>query len=86
MKFAHIRPPKVNGVTPSKGGITIAFNYEGNSCYSYACAYCHPNDNYNKRLGRAKAGGRLNSQKHVKYLDNIDSPKELIDILVQDLI
>ena len=33
---------------------------------AYAVSFCHPNDNYNKRLGRIKAFGRLKSAEYLE--------------------
>lgn len=53
----------------SKGGVTIAYHYDSPSgvCV-FAMAWCSPKDVFNKRVGRAKAGGRLRSEKQSETL------------------
>lgn len=67
IKFVHIRFPETNGlevfegtISP-RGGITIAIEDKGDHWLA-AQAMCHPRDNYVKKLGRAKAEGRLKSR------------------------
>lgn len=58
--FIHIRPHDVD--TNPKGGVTVAIEGDEDKGYAFAVAQCHSKDNYNKRVGRAKAAGRLLSQ------------------------
>ena len=60
VKFHHIR-----GYGP-RGGLTIAYYQPVPGKIYYAEAHCHPKDNYNKKLGRMKAEGRLNSPRFVQ--------------------
>jgi hypothetical protein len=66
VKFFHMRPEDVKD--SPKGGVTVAFidrtpEKDAHTAHRFdlACAWCHPADNYNKKLGRAKAEGRLKS-------------------------
>ena len=72
VKFLHYRAyeevwneetEEVEHVISSNGGTTVAY-VEGEAGISYAFAYCHDLDRYNKELGRIKAAGRLNSDKY----------------------
>ena len=45
-------------VIEGKGGVTVAY-IAGEEGVSYAEAFCHENDNYNKTIGRFIASGRL---------------------------
>lgn len=70
-KIVHARtsvPIIKNDVEVGQGYVpyaTLAYQIEGITSaglhVSYAAAYCHPNDNYVKKVGRAKALGRLRS-------------------------
>ena len=60
VKFHHIR----NKENMGKGGMTVAYEQQTDGTIAYALAQCHPNDNYNKSLGRAKSAGRLMSEKY----------------------
>lgn len=67
-KFSHLRRLQVLAgdsaptISP-RGGATVAFvedrDVDGNVITVAAVAFCHDNDNYNRRLGRAKAAGQL---------------------------
>lgn len=80
-RFIHYRAirdatPVELGINPvkemyidSRGGATVCFipaSAEEQQPIVYAVANCHPNDNYNKRLGRVKSQGRLKSD-HVDH-------------------
>lgn len=75
VNFLH-RRPMVDGRISNSGGFTVAFE-EVDEGIRYAVAYCHPNDNFNKKTGRIKAEGRLNSPRYVDQVDmNFDAFKE----------
>lgn len=78
MRFCHIRNYDLNGQVLAKGGTTVAYINMGNGIYQFAVAKCHPNDVYNKKQGRAKAGGKLRSPKHVQIVDKITDVSDLI--------
>lgn len=71
IKFHHIRNKFIeyknqfNGVASieSKGGTTIAYevvNTDNNTkIINYAVARCNPQDNFNRKIGRAISEGRL---------------------------
>jgi len=63
IRFAHRRIITPEGTISSKGGMTIAYEQQGNTI-NYAVARCHGNDNFVKSQGRVKAAGRLLSDKH----------------------
>jgi len=63
IRFAHIRIIAPDGHIDSKGGLTIAYEQQGNTI-NYAIARCHERDNFVKSQGRVKAAGRLLSDKH----------------------
>lgn len=87
VKFMHLRAhgaaemQEINGeevyVEPvlATGGCTIAYKVEpmdgDKQAVRYAFAKCHEFDNFNKRTGRIKAAGRLQSA-HAAYLETID--------------
>lgn len=85
-KFIHIRSYNVDGSVCPRGGITIAYIIDGNSIYA-AEALCHPNDNFNKHIGRAKAAGRLKSDKYrfVYPLLDGETVKEAKQRLISEL-
>lgn len=83
-KFAHIRP-RVDGVIPPCGGVTVAYEDIGNGVYLYTLAKCAPHDNFQKRLGRVKAKGRMNSEKYHNYIDGIKSDKEFVAYVAYSL-
>lgn len=45
----------------AKAGATVAY-VEGEEGISFATAWCHPRDRYQKSVGRLKASCRLNSE------------------------
>lgn len=55
IKYAHIRP----NMDPRSGGYTIAFERINDRVVNAAIARCNPKDNFNKKLGRQIAKGRL---------------------------
>ncbi|UFK09570.1 hypothetical protein [Xanthomonas phage DES1] len=79
VKYLHYRHTAVDGSIESHGGITFAY-VEGEQGISFATAQCSLNDNFNKKLGRAKAQGRLLSEKHSRvfagkradFIDQLD--------------
>jgi len=73
--FFHMRehyPDGDNLKLSNMGGVTVAFKYypetnNNNAFISWAASFCSPIDNFNKRLGRVKAEGRLQSPKHMHH-------------------
>lgn len=64
IEFAHVRMRNPDGNVTNHRGSTFAFKEVGDGQIVYAAAHCGPNDNFNKKLGRAKAAGRLNSDRY----------------------
>ncbi len=70
---------KHNPETP-KGGVTIAAEIDDqDNVIAYAVAKCGPHDNFNRRTGRVKATGRLNSQNYRTELNEPINRKEFIN-------
>jgi hypothetical protein len=69
-QFIHIRNT-VNGQIQGRGGATIAYRETANGI-EYAAAFCSPADTFNKAYGRAKAGGRLNSDTYRRVFPGND--------------
>lgn len=65
-KFLHYRHVGEDGVVNSRGGITVAYVAAEEGATS-AIAKCGPRDNYNRKYGRAKAEGRLNSPRFAEH-------------------
>jgi hypothetical protein len=66
-KYIHQRV-YLEGHLQSHGGTTTAYQVDDDGyVYASAKAHCHPNDNYNKAQGRAKATGRLQSAHYANY-------------------
>jgi hypothetical protein len=84
VKFFHLRPRNDKGeVMP--GGVTVAYHKtDGFPGYVYALSICNPRDNFNRKFGRAKSQGRLNSPtyRHHAAVANTD---ELYNHLVDTL-
>lgn len=83
-KIAHIRLKKTDDTINSNGGVTVAYEKLANETYKYALAFCHPHDNFSKKLGRMKAIGRLNSKRFIQ-MDNAHSDANLIANIISDL-
>lgn len=66
IKFLHYRYSGANGDILAGGGLTIAYEDNGDGTLRWAAARCHPNDNFVKVTGRHKAAGRLRSQHYAK--------------------
>lgn len=61
-KFIHVRRYEGDSIS-SKGGRTIAYYTPLlKDSFIYAVAKCHEQDNFNKKVGRNKAAGRLKSK------------------------
>lgn len=59
--YRHVRSIK-DGKIQNLGGCTIAYEVIDANTMIIAMAICHPEDNFCKKLGRDKAGGRLKSK------------------------
>lgn len=76
--FSHLRNLWYPGGYPeilSRGGLTVCYTQDtdadGGPFVRVAVAYCHENDNYNKRYGRIKSFGQL--MRLVSYGDRVVS-------------
>lgn len=82
IKFIHRRPVvSLSGWEPSiasRGGFTVAYRELENGV-EYSVATCSNRDNYNKKLGRAIAQGRLECGTHHAQADM--SPDEFRDYI-----
>lgn len=58
IQFIHRRPIQ-NGLIANSGGFTVAYMEDGPNGIHAAFAQCSRRDNFNKRLGRTVAAGRL---------------------------
>lgn len=60
VRFIHLRTPDPS---EPRGGATLAYtsdtDKDDNKVVKIGVAFCHTRDNYNKKLGRVKAYGRL---------------------------
>lgn len=82
IKYAHI---KVVGRTPGwcvcrsqqRGHVTVAYEVEGTKL-TMALAWCSPNDQFSKKVGRAISSGRL--ERGVGYLE-VDLTEDRYDQL-----
>lgn len=68
IKFLHFREYTAVNLfreeVSANGGCTVAYTVsDDNTSVHYAKSVCHYSDNYNKRLGRIKAQGKLLSEK-----------------------
>lgn len=65
IKFLHYRYPEITvrgAVTSgweSRGGRTFAYRDNGNGSFDVSVSKCHLNDNFNKKLARDRAAGRM---------------------------
>lgn len=70
VKYEHHRHYLTSMKVSPRGGMTVAYLYRKEDleaggiaiAVSSGVAHCHPNDNYNKRIGRAIALGRALKQ------------------------
>jgi hypothetical protein len=69
----------------SRTGATIAYTEpaEGKPI-AWAAAFCHPRDNYNKRIGRIKAMGRLKSAEYIE-LTNLSDKREFLSLIDSEM-
>lgn len=69
VKYIHLRVYKdVHSIVPeAKGGITFAYDITGDTI-NFTTSTCNARDHYNKKIGRAIAGGRLACGKGVESL------------------
>lgn len=82
--YRHIRATEENGTLCPHSGFTIAAEFSGkDQIMAYAVAWCHSKDNYNKHVGRMKAGGRLKS---ARFRVEFDTPKSLDQVIIDALI
>lgn len=69
-KFIHLRTYKYGAgmfspakLLSEKGGLTIAYRKLDNGDVEVGEAYCNPQDNFCRRIGRAISTGRINAGK-----------------------
>lgn len=98
VEFMHYRKfdnDLYNGVSvSSRGGATIAILPGDNGLAMIAVARCNPTDVFNKKVGRAIAGGRLQAfvngraslEGHVQTIEIVDmlKLKESVDDFVRE--
>jgi hypothetical protein len=77
IKFAHFRNFEFDGAVSNLGGVTMAYTQIGDCKFKVAYSWCSPNDNFNKKVGRIKAMGRLNSDRY-SCVYNYYNEKELL--------
>lgn len=65
--YLHLRRLDKNDNIANFGGTTIAYREGIDGGVEFAEARCSPKDNFVKAYGRAKAAGRLNSDRHRSY-------------------
>ena len=65
IQYIHRRPSSKTTAGPaSHGGYTIAYRETDKNCIEYNVAMCSTRDNFNKKLGREIAAGRLIDNKY----------------------
>ena len=84
IKIAHIRLRRTDNAINSNGGVTVAYEKLSDNIYKFALASCHPHDNFSKKLGRAKALGRLKSKRFIQ-METANSDANLIANIISDL-
>lgn len=94
-KFAHVRPLVENGkhypggekvkVKPTKGGLTIAFQRNGDLEVTYNIAKCNDKDNFCRRIGRQVAAGRLKNKGYIVDVQSTDKYAEIIKLILKDM-
>ena len=82
-KFLHIRKYNDNLQIQGRGGVTVAYDDLTNGCWMIAIARCHEKDNFNKRLGRVKAEGRLMSRDQFSCISGFPTEQDLIKHLIR---
>jgi hypothetical protein len=72
VKYIHLRRWK-NGEPLPHGGATIAYYIDETDTAHYSIAECSDKDNFNRKIGRNVADGRLfgpKKKEHLLYLGN----------------
>lgn len=79
--FKHARGKNPDGTISNMGGMTLAYTFLQEGYVRFAVAVCHPNDNFEKRIGRVKSAGRLRSAKYsfVGKFESMDDLREFIN-------
>ena len=86
--FKHARGKNPDGTISNMGGMTFAYTFLQGGYVKFAVAVCHPNDNFEKRIGRVKSAGRLRSAYHsltVKFESRDDLNKFLKSFTTESL-
>lgn len=70
IQFIHRRPVVIIGPArpadfASRGGFTVAYQEVQPGLIEYSVAHCSPRDNFNKKIGRDIATGRLINGRHL---------------------
>lgn len=78
--FKHVRGKNPDGTISNMGGMTLAYTFLSEGYVKFAIAACHPNDNFEKRIGRVKSAGRLRSVKHSR-IGKFESSDDLREFL-----
>jgi hypothetical protein len=68
-KFIHLRVLDSMGKPYSTGGVTVAYKLLEENRVLFQYAICTDKDNYNKSIGRAIAGGRLEKHPHIMHVN-----------------
>lgn len=70
LHFMHIRPPFYMGQLPTKGGVTLAYQFTSKHgdrrIVRVSCALVHENDCYCKREGRFKAVQKFKAHESIE--------------------
>lgn len=77
--YIHRRFAKDGGID-NLGGNTIAYRVNDSGYVEFGIAFCSPHDNYNKKFGRNKAAGRLNSDKY-RHVTDLNREQFLQEVL-----
>lgn len=86
VKFIHLRRVEVGngGLRVScRGGLTVAFTPEPTGGFRIATAQCHERDNFNRKIGRIKAQGRLLSKQSRVINADAETLAQQIDQMAQ---
>lgn len=74
-------PSDFLGDMSSRAGATVAYYLDKHfNTYVYAIAFCHPRDRFDKKLGRIKSSGKLQSKNH-RVLTETNDPKEFVTFM-----
>jgi hypothetical protein len=88
VRFIHLRDHDPHGAILAHGGATIAFEVVpgedvGDKDVFFSWAECHYRDNFCRRVGRAKAGGKLNSPRYARHT-RIPEGQDIREALIRE--